>query len=66
MENKTVLGFLALLKNGGVMVSSADCTPDEISDARKQGHLWVDFQGFGYVYVPLRLNHAEDAPRKAN
>jgi hypothetical protein len=42
------------LRRGGSIVSSAACTPDEITIARAEGRLFVDKDEFGYVYRPTK------------
>lgn len=42
--------LLRLLRDGGEVVSSALCSEPEIVQARALGWMWVDADGFGYVY----------------
>ena len=44
--------FVSLVANGGKIISSADCTNYEISIARACNRMFVDENGFGYIYVP--------------
>jgi hypothetical protein len=45
--------FLKLLaSNGGTIVSSNDCTVEEIAAARAEKRFYVDADSLGYVYVP--------------
>lgn len=50
-------------RDGGAIVSSADCSPMEIADAHARGDLWVDMDGLGYVRrLPAWLQrHSRDA-----
>jgi hypothetical protein len=41
--------FEKLKKEGGCIVSSADCSELEIADARVRGDFFADENGFGYV-----------------
>ena len=43
------------LKYGGKIVSSAKCTPLEIAQARACGVMFIDEDGFGYVYLPEKV-----------
>lgn len=38
-----------LVREGGCIVSSGDCSELEIADARVRGDFYVDETGFGYV-----------------
>jgi hypothetical protein len=40
------------LKNGGKIVSSASCTELEIAQAKACGRIYVDEQGYGFIYLP--------------
>jgi hypothetical protein len=45
--------FLKLLaRKGGTIVSSNDCTVEEITVAKAEKRFYVDADSFGYVYVP--------------
>lgn len=46
--------LLRLLRDGGEVVSSALCSEPEIVQARALGWMWVDPDGFGYVYRERR------------
>jgi len=43
-----------LLKSGGKIVSSASCTVLEISEACSCNRMYVDKEGFGFVYFPSK------------
>lgn len=44
-------GLISLLREkGGAIVSSNDCSPMEIADARATDRFWVDENGFGFVW----------------
>jgi len=45
-----------LLKSGGKIVSSASCTELEIAQARSCDRMYVDKNGFGFVYFPSQSN----------
>lgn len=45
--------FLQLLHEGGAVVSSNECTPEEISEAEAEGRFYTDSEGYGYVYDPF-------------
>lgn len=47
MEN-----LFELLKIGGKIVSSAKCSPLEIANAQATNRMYVDQNGFGYIYIP--------------
>lgn len=38
------------LRNGGAIVSTNDLSETEIAEARACNRMWVDEDGFGYVY----------------
>ena len=42
-----------LAEYGGAIVSSSSLTPEEIEKARQQKRMFVDDDGFGYVYQPI-------------
>lgn len=44
--------FEKLKMEGGKIISSNDCTPLEISEARACGRMYVDDDGFGFIYFP--------------
>ena len=52
MSETTIYALLMKLQHGGAIVSSAACSVDEIDLARAQGRMFVDKDGFGYVYRP--------------
>lgn len=41
-----------MLKNGGKIVSSNDCTVLEIAEAQACKRMWVCDKGFGFIYFP--------------
>lgn len=53
-EEVSIYSLLMRLRRGGSIVSSAACTPDEITIARAEGRLFVDKDEFGYVYRPTK------------
>lgn len=44
--------LLNLLKTGGKVVSSAHCSELEIAQAQSCGRMFIDQDGFGFVYLP--------------
>jgi hypothetical protein len=42
-----------LAEYGGTIVSSKDLSAEEIEKARQQKRMFVDDDGFGYVYQPI-------------
>ncbi len=38
---------------GGAIISSSDCTPEEIADARANDNFFVDACNLGYVWMSL-------------
>jgi hypothetical protein len=44
--------LLMKLRTGGVIVSSKDCSPDEIAIATANDRFVVDSDGFGYLWRP--------------
>lgn len=55
----TADSFLKVLgKHGGAIVSSNDCSTDEIAIARQENRFYVDADSYGYVWVPIE--EAED------
>jgi hypothetical protein len=44
--------LLMKLRTGGVLVSSKDCSPEEIALATARDRFVVDGDGFGYVWRP--------------
>lgn len=47
---QSVLSALAeLVRNGGAIVSDAECSEIEIATAKARGHHFVDKQGYGFV-----------------
>jgi DUF438 domain-containing protein len=44
-----------LLKSGGKIVSSASCTVLEIAEAMSCNRMYVDKDGFGFVYFPSKV-----------
>lgn len=60
IPDSTTLYFLLMkLRGGGQIVSGRDCTADEIERARLMGRLYVDRDGYAYVYRPPNV-----APRR--
>lgn len=61
-EERTVRKASEFLKRlaveGGAIVSSARCSVEEIQQARREGRLFVDWQGLGYV---LRLEGSNES-----
>ena len=45
------LRFIQKLRDGGVIISTNDMSAEEISEARAGGRMFVDADGFGYVYL---------------
>jgi hypothetical protein len=45
-------GFLKKLRDGGNVVSSNDCSEAEVAYAQACGRIYVDEDGFGYIYRP--------------
>lgn len=41
-----------LLRNGGRIISSAHCTEYQIAQAQACGRMYIDKDGFGFVYFP--------------
>jgi hypothetical protein len=57
--------FLKLLaRKGGTIVSSNDCTVEEIAAARAEKRFYVDADSFGYVYVPTEAAEEIDEAKK--
>ena len=54
-----------LLKSGGKIVSSASCTVLEISEARSSNRMYVDKNGFGFVYFPQKVKQSKADPLTA-
>lgn len=52
MSESTLYHLLMLLRNGGRIVSASELTEDELRLARSYHRLFVDKDGFGYVYQP--------------
>jgi len=45
--------LLNYLKNyGGRIISSNELTPSDINEARLGNRMWVDNEGFGFIWVP--------------
>lgn len=51
MEAEKFLKNLAT--SGGAIVSSNDLSAEEIDAARQEGRMFVDEDGFGYIYEPI-------------
>jgi hypothetical protein len=54
-----------LLKSGGKIVSSASCTELEIAQARSCDRMYVDKNGFGFVYFPSKVKQSNADPLTA-
>lgn len=46
--------LLMALRRGGCIVSTAECSAEEIAVARAERRLHVDLGGFGYLYRPTK------------
>jgi len=46
----TIKQLILKLRGGGVIISSDNCTLCEISSSMANDNMWVDEDGFGYVY----------------
>jgi hypothetical protein len=44
--------FKQLLEGGGKIISSNNCSILEIAEACSCNRMWVDENGFGFIYVP--------------
>jgi len=44
--------LLEKLKFGGKIVSTGGCNISEIAQARADGRMYVDEDGFGFIYMP--------------
>ena len=44
--------FISKLREGGIIVCSGECSILEIQKARISNRLYVDQDGFGYIYFP--------------
>jgi hypothetical protein len=44
--------FELIAINGGAIVSTASLSPLRISQARENDQMWVDENGYGYVWIP--------------
>lgn len=44
--------MMAKVREGGWLVSSSACSPQEIAWARAEGRMFTDQDGFGYVVRP--------------
>ena len=53
-----------LLKSGGKIISSASCTELEIAEACSCNRMYVDKDGFGFVYFPSRVRKKQSAEQK--
>lgn len=51
-----------LIRQGGKIISSNDCNPLEILDAQADHRMWVDKDGFGFIYLPpnIRLSYEKN------
>lgn len=53
--------LLQRLRDGGEIVSTAQCSEAEIVVARAAGRIWVDDAGFGYLYrIKSSLDRAKE------
>lgn len=51
--------FACLMKCGGAIVNANSCSAYEIAEARSEGRIYVDTQGYGFVLLtPEWLNDA--------
>jgi len=50
-ENLRLRTFLRKLDDGGMIVSSGQCSMETIARSNVCGRMYVDDRGFGYVYV---------------
>ena len=48
----TLYDLLMMLRTGGTLIADAGCSTDEFIAARREGRMFVDEDGFGYVYKP--------------
>lgn len=55
--------LLALLRDGGRVVSSNDLSAEALVLARARDHMWVDSDHFGYVYLPEGVKTSREAAR---
>lgn len=46
--------FTLLKEKGGRIVSSNDCSPVEIAEARACDRMFIDEDGFGFIYFPAK------------
>jgi hypothetical protein len=54
MEENECRKFLKrLAEQGGVIVPTSALTPEEVAEARADGRLYVDDEGYGYVHELL-------------
>lgn len=44
--------FRMLAKDGGKIISSNDCNELEIAQARACRRMWVNSEGFGFIWFP--------------
>lgn len=44
--------FKMLIEKGGMIVSSASCNLIEIAEAQACRRMWVDDNGFGFIWFP--------------
>lgn len=44
--------FELLVKDGGKIVSTNDCSPLQIALARSQGRMWVNEHSLGFIHIP--------------
>jgi len=52
LPEPSLITFVIQLRNGGSIISSSACDETEIAVARACGRMYVDGEGFGYVYRP--------------
>lgn len=52
-------GLVRMLAHGGRIVSTSELTPTDIAIARANDRMWVDANGYGYVYLPSNARAAE-------
>jgi hypothetical protein len=57
MEHQKTVGELIdeMLRDGGIMASSAECTIGEISVAQEEGRFAINSEGLGFVLFPAPM-----------
>jgi hypothetical protein len=59
------LRFLQRARSEGRIVCTGELTTLQIAEARADGRMWVDDDGFGYVVLPWSLTTTKDEMRNA-